>query len=64
METSVEWLSSGSYLLAAYCASMSVRLIEIGKQPGVRLVGVRESWRRIFVNTLLNGTGPEATITC
>ena len=41
---------------------MSGRLIALDKQPGVRPVGVGETWRRIFVNIVLKVMGPEATM--
>ena len=39
-------------------------MIAIDKQPGVRTLGVGETWRRIFFKIVLNVTGMEATITC
>ena len=43
---------------------MSVRMIVLEKQPGVRPLGVGETWRRIFSKIVLNITVPEATMTC
>ena len=41
---------------------MSGRLIALDKQPGVRLVGVGETWRRLFANIVIKVTGPESTM--
>ena len=49
---------------AAYHALMSGRLIALEKQPGVRPVGVGETWRRLFDKCVLRVTGPEATSVC
>ena len=38
--------------------------IVLDKQPGVHLVRVGETWRCIFVNIVINFTGPEATMAC
>ena len=43
---------------------MSGRLIAIDKQPGVRPVGVGETWRRLFSEIVLKVTVPEATMVC
>ena len=43
---------------------MSVRMIALDKQPGVRPVGVGETWRRLFDKIILKFTGPEATMAC
>ena len=43
---------------------MSGRLIALDKQPGVRPVGVGETWRRLFAKIILKVTGPEATMAC
>ena len=42
---------------------MSSRLIALDKQPGIRLVGVGETWRRIIEKCLLRVAGPEAKAT-
>ena len=64
MENFVDWLANGSPPWAAYRAFMSGRLIALDKQPGVRPVGVGETWRRLFAKIVLKVTGPEATMTC
>ena len=60
----MDWLANGSPPWAAYRAFMSGRLIVLDKQPGVRLVGVGETRRRLFAKILLKVTGPEATMAC
>ena len=64
VETFVDWLSNGSPPWAAYCAFMSGRMITLDKQPGVRPVGIGETWRVIFARIILKVTGPEATMAC
>ena len=49
---------------AAYREFMSSRLIALDKNPGVRLVGVEETWRRLFSKIVLKITGPKITMTC
>ena len=53
IETFVDWLANGSPPCTTYRAFMSDRLIALNKQPGVRLVGVGETWRRLFANIVL-----------
>ena len=43
---------------------MSVRLIALDKQPGIRLVGVGETWQRLMAKCLLQVTGQEAKVIC
>ena len=65
--TSIEffyWLANGSPLWAAYRAFMSGWMVALDKQPGVRPVGVGETWRRIFANIVLKVMGTEATMVC
>ena len=64
METFFDWLANGSLPWAAYPTFMPGHLIGLDKQPDVRLVGVGETWRRIFANIMLKATGPKATMTC
>ena len=40
------------------------RLIALDKQPGVRPVGVGETWQSLFSKIVLKVTGPEATMAC
>ena len=48
----------------AYPEFMLGRLIALGKQPGVHLVGVGESWWRLFAKIVLKVAGTEATMAC
>ena len=50
--------------VVAYRAFMSGRLIVIDKHPGVRPVGVGDTWRCIFTKPILKVTGPEDTMAC
>ena len=43
---------------------MSGRLIILDKLPGVRLMGVGETWRHLFSKCVLKVTGYEATYAC
>ena len=43
---------------------MSGRKITLDKQPGVCLVGIRETWRHLFDKFVLKFTGPKATNAC
>ena len=43
---------------------MLVRLIALDKQPGVRLVGIGETWRCLFANIMLKITRIEAIMAC
>ena len=49
---------------AAYHALMSGQLIALDKQPGISLVGVGETWRRLMAKCLLKVRGPEAKSAC
>ena len=49
---------------ASYRALMSGRLIALDKQPGIRPVGVGETWRRLMAKCLLKVAGPEAKSAC
>ena len=40
------------------------RLIALDKQPGVCLVGVGETWKRLFSNIVLKVTVPKAAMAC
>ena len=60
----VEWLGNGRPHWAAYQALMSGRLIVLDKQPGIRPVGVGETWRRMMAKFLLRVAGTEAKAAC
>ena len=54
----VEWFGNGRPPWAAYRALMSGRLITLNKQPGIRPVGVGETWRRLMEKFMLRVAGP------
>ena len=56
----VEWLGNGRPPWDAYRDLMSGRLIALDKQPGIRLVRVEETWRKLIAKCLLRVVGPEA----
>ena len=62
LETFVDWIANMSPPYEAYCAFMFGCLILLDKHPGVRPVGVRETWRHIFARIVLKTTGLEATM--
>ena len=59
-----EWLSNGRPPWAAYCVMMSSRLSALDKQPGIRPVGVGETWRCLMAKCLIWVTGQEAKAGC
>ena len=59
-----EWLSNGWPPWAAYRALMSCRLIALDKIPGIRPVGIGETWRRLLARCLLRVSGQEAKAAC
>ena len=59
----VEWLGNGRPPWAAYRALMRSRLIALDKQPGIRPVGVGETWRRMMAKCILRMAGPESKAT-
>ena len=48
----VEWLGNGWPPWASYLALISGRMIALDKQPGIRPVGVGETWRRLIAKPL------------
>ena len=60
----VEWLGNGRPPWVAYRALMRGQLIALDKQPGIRPVGVGETWRRMMAKCLLRVAGPEANAAC
>ena len=54
----------GSPPCAAYRALMSDRLIALDKSPGIRPVGIGETWRRLLAKCLLRVSGQEAKVAC
>ena len=59
-----EWLSNGRPPWAAYRALMSDWLIALDKSPGIRPVGIGETWRRLLAECLLRVSGQEAKTAC
>ena len=59
-----EWLSNGQPPWAAYSALISGRSIALDKSPGIRPVGIGETWRRLLVKCLLRVSGQEAKAAC
>ena len=59
-----EWLSIGRLPWAEYRSMMSGWLIALDKQPGIRPVGVGETWRRLMAKCLLQVTTQEAKAAC
>ena len=49
---------------AAYRALMSGRLIALDKSPGIRPVGIGETWRRLLAKCLLRVSGQESKAAC
>ena len=59
-----EWLSNGRSPSAAYQAMMSGRFIALDKSPGIRPVGIGETWCRLLAKCLLQVMGQEAKAAC
>ena len=59
-----EWMGNGCPPWAAYSSLMSRRLIVQDKQPGIRMVGMGETWRRLMAKCLLQVTGQKAKAAC
>ena len=59
-----EWLCNWRPPWTAYRAMMSGWLIALDKCPGIRPVGIGETWRRLLANCLLQVTGQEAKASC
>ena len=60
----MDWSANGILPWAAYRAFMSGRLIVLDKYPGVRPVGVGETWQHLFAKIVFKVTGTEATMAC
>jgi hypothetical protein len=58
------WLSNASPPWAAYRALMACRLVALDKQPGVRPVGIGESYRRLIAKCVIAHVGHQATAAC
>ena len=64
VESFVDWLANGNLTWAAYRSFMSGQLILLNKHPGLRPVGVGETWQRFFANILIKVTRVEAAMPC
>jgi len=58
------WLANGFPSLSSYRTLMSGHLTALDKNPGVRLIGMGESWRRLFAKCLLVVAGKDAADEC
>lgn len=58
------WMANDFPPWAAYRALMSGRLIGLDKMPGVRPVGIGETWRRLSAKCILSVAGEEAKESC
>ena len=59
-----EWPGNEWPPYSVYRALMSGRLIMLDKQPGIRPVGVGETWPRMMAKCLLRVTGQETKAAC
>ena len=59
-----DWISNSSPPWAAYRALRAGRLVAIDKCPGVRPVGIGESWMRLISKCVLHVAGGEAKESC
>ena len=64
MATWVDWLSNGSPPYAAYRAVNTVRTVALDKSPGVRPLGIGESWMRLWSDCSHTKTKVAATNAC
>jgi hypothetical protein len=60
----VDWFGNIFPPWAAYRAIMAGRLLALDKSPGVRPVGIGETWRRLFAKVLLLLAGSDAREAC
>jgi hypothetical protein len=59
-----EWLSNGYPPWAAYRALMAGRLMSLDKMPGIRPIGIGETWRQCIAKCVLKVAGSEAKEAC
>ena len=59
-----EWLINGRTPSAAYREMVGRPMIALDKKPGVRPVGVRETWHRLMVKYILRIIGQEVNDAC
>ena len=58
------WMANGFPPWAAYRALMAGRLLALDKCPGVRPIGIGETWRRAIAKCVLRVAGREASHAC
>ena len=58
------WLANTTAPWAAYRGLVAGRLVAVDKQPGVRPVGIGESWRRMMGKIVIHLTSGEAARSC
>jgi len=58
------WLGNDMPPWPAYWALMACRLVTLDKQPGVRPVGIGESYQRLLAKCIISATGHHATAAC
>ena len=56
----LRWMDNRTSPWAAYRAIVAIRLIGLDKYPGVRPVGIREVWQRLFAKIVSVIAGEEA----
>ena len=59
-----DWMANSSHPWAAYRALMVCRLVEIGKIPGVRPVGIGETLRRSLAKLIMREARDQAKTAC
>ena len=60
----VEWILNETPSLAAIRALMAGQLFTLDKLPGLRLLGCRKTWRRLFSKCLLYVARSKAKLSC
>jgi hypothetical protein len=59
-----EWMGNDFLPWAAYVALMAGRLLALDKCPGIRPVGIGETWRQAIAKCIFKVAGKEAKETC
>ena len=60
----LRWIANEHPPWVAYHVLMSRRLTDLEKHPGVRLVGLGETWGFLMANCMLKVAKPEAEKSC
>ena len=61
VEVFFDWFANNNSNWSDYYEFMSGHLMDLEKQPGVHLVGIRETRRLLFAKCVLNFMGPKST---